>query len=59
MIFVSVSDLLRNWQIVSSSVEHLHREVVDMVEIPSKKTPVAFLRRVDGVFDFWFEPGSI
>ena len=41
------------------TVDDLHREVVDKVEIPSKKTPGAVLRRVDEVFDCWFESGSM
>lgn len=40
-------------------VEDLHREVVDKVTIPSKKTPGTVLKRVDEVFDCWFESGSM
>lgn len=40
-------------------VEDLHREVVDKVEIPSKQNPGTFLKRVDEVFDCWFESGSM
>eukprot|EP00554_Chaetoceros_debilis_P006576 CAMPEP_0194072646 /NCGR_PEP_ID=MMETSP0149-20130528/329_1 /TAXON_ID=122233 /ORGANISM="Chaetoceros debilis, Strain MM31A-1" /LENGTH=1167 /DNA_ID=CAMNT_0038752545 /DNA_START=98 /DNA_END=3601 /DNA_ORIENTATION=+ len=40
-------------------VEDLHREVVDKLEIPSKKNPGTFLKRVDEVFDCWFESGSM
>eukprot|EP00590_Aulacoseira_subarctica_P009987 CAMPEP_0172418170 /NCGR_PEP_ID=MMETSP1064-20121228/4688_1 /TAXON_ID=202472 /ORGANISM="Aulacoseira subarctica , Strain CCAP 1002/5" /LENGTH=1169 /DNA_ID=CAMNT_0013156975 /DNA_START=55 /DNA_END=3565 /DNA_ORIENTATION=+ len=40
-------------------VEDLHREVVDHIQIPSVKTPGAFLKRVDEVFDCWFESGSM
>ena len=42
----SASDLLITWQIVSSTVEDLHREVIDMVRISPKKTPGTFIRRV-------------
>jgi len=41
------------------TVDDLHREVVDKVEIPSKKTPGVMLRRIDEVFDCWFESGSM
>ncbi|CAJ1931469.1 unnamed protein product, partial [Cylindrotheca closterium] len=40
-------------------VEDLHRKTVDKVEIPSKKQPGAMLRRIDEVFDCWFESGSM
>ncbi len=40
-------------------VEDLHREIVDKVEIPSKKNPGTVLKRVDEVFDCWFESGSM
>jgi isoleucyl-tRNA synthetase len=40
-------------------VEDLHRETVDKITIPSKKTPGTVLRRVDEVFDCWFESGSM
>ena len=40
-------------------VDDLHREVVDKLEIPSKKNPGTFLKRVDEVFDCWFESGSM
>lgn len=40
-------------------VDDLHRETVDKIEIPSKKNPGTVLRRVDEVFDCWFESGSM
>jgi isoleucyl-tRNA synthetase len=40
-------------------VEDLHRETVDQITIPSQKTPGGVLRRVDEVFDCWFESGSM
>ena len=40
-------------------VEDLHKDVVDLVTIPSKKNPGQMLRRVDEVFDCWFESGSM
>jgi isoleucyl-tRNA synthetase len=40
-------------------VEDLHRETVDQIEIPSKKNPGQILRRIDEVFDCWFESGSM
>jgi isoleucyl-tRNA synthetase len=40
-------------------VDDLHRETVDKVEIPSKKSPGTTLKRVEEVFDCWFESGSM
>jgi isoleucyl-tRNA synthetase len=40
-------------------VDDLHRETVDKVTIPSKKNPGTVLKRVDEVFDCWFESGSM
>jgi len=40
-------------------VDDLHRETVDDVTIPSKKNPGTVLKRVDEVFDCWFESGSM
>lgn len=40
-------------------VDDLHRETVDKIEIPSKKNPGTVLRRIDEVFDCWFESGSM
>lgn len=40
-------------------VKDLHRETVDGLVIPSKKSPGTTLKRVDEVFDCWFESGSM
>lgn len=37
----------------------LHRESIDDIKIPSKKNPGTFLKRIDEVFDCWFESGSM
>lgn len=42
-----------------TKVEDLHRETVDKVTIPSKKNPGTELRRIEEVFDCWFESGSM
>eukprot|EP00551_Chaetoceros_affinis_P005894 CAMPEP_0203662048 /NCGR_PEP_ID=MMETSP0090-20130426/151_1 /ASSEMBLY_ACC=CAM_ASM_001088 /TAXON_ID=426623 /ORGANISM="Chaetoceros affinis, Strain CCMP159" /LENGTH=1150 /DNA_ID=CAMNT_0050524789 /DNA_START=83 /DNA_END=3532 /DNA_ORIENTATION=- len=41
------------------TVDDLHRETVDDITIPSKKNPGTVLKRVDEVFDCWFESGSM
>lgn len=40
-------------------VTDLHRETVDSITIPSTKNPGQVLRRIDEVFDCWFESGSM
>ena len=40
-------------------VEDLHRESIDDLTIPSKQNPGTVLKRVDEVFDCWFESGSM
>lgn len=40
-------------------ITDLHKEVVDKITIPSKKNPGSELKRVDEVFDCWFESGSM
>jgi isoleucyl-tRNA synthetase len=40
-------------------VTDLHKDVVDKITIPSKKNPGTVLKRVDEVFDCWFESGSM
>jgi isoleucyl-tRNA synthetase len=40
-------------------VDDLHREVVDAIEIPSRRAGVAPLKRVPEVLDCWFESGAM
>lgn len=40
-------------------LDDIHRHFVDDILIPSKKNPGTFLRRVEEVFDCWFESGSM
>lgn len=40
-------------------INDLHRDTVDKIFIPSQKTPGTFLKRVEDVFDCWFESGSV
>lgn len=40
-------------------ITDLHKDVVDEITIPSKLNPGTVLRRVDEVFDCWFESGSM
>jgi isoleucyl-tRNA synthetase len=43
----------------SGPITDLHRDSVDDITIPSKLKPGTVLRRVDEVFDCWFESGSM
>lgn len=40
-------------------VKDIHRHFIDHIEIASKKKPGTFLKRVDEVFDCWFESGAM
>ncbi len=41
------------------SITDLHRENIDPITFPSQKTPGGTMRRVNEVFDCWFESGSM
>lgn len=40
-------------------ITDIHREFVDVITIPSKRPGVAPLKRIEEVFDCWFESGSM
>jgi isoleucyl-tRNA synthetase len=46
-------------ELSGTRVEDLHRETIDSLTIPSKKNPGTVLKRVEDVFDCWFESGSM
>jgi isoleucyl-tRNA synthetase len=56
---VCIGSVEELYQASGVRVTDLHREVVDLIKIPSKKNPGTFLSRVDEVFDCWFESGSM
>ena len=56
---VCIGSVEQLFELSGVRVEDLHRETVDKVEIPSKKNPGTMLKRVDEVFDCWFESGSM
>ncbi|HKO94271.1 MAG TPA: isoleucine--tRNA ligase, partial [Polyangiaceae bacterium] len=41
------------------SIKDLHRETIDAITFPSRKTPKGRMRRLEEVFDCWFESGSM
>jgi len=56
---VCVGSIEELYQLSGVRVTDLHREFIDDIEIPSKKRPGTMLRRIDEVFDCWFESGSM
>lgn len=55
----SVAELEERAGLPKGSVADLHRQHVDQIEIPSSRPGNAPLRRVEDVFDCWFESGSM
>mmetsp|Transcript_3800 Transcript_3800/g.9971 ORF Transcript_3800/g.9971 Transcript_3800/m.9971 type:complete len:1171 (+) Transcript_3800:129-3641(+) len=57
---ICVGSIAELEELTGTKVTDLHREFVDKLEIPSKKNPEGPpLKRVDEVFDCWFESGSM
>ncbi|GMH96916.1 hypothetical protein TrST_g6254 [Triparma strigata] len=56
---VCVGSIEELYELSGVRVEDLHRETIDKIEIPSKKNPGTVLKRIDEVFDCWFESGSM
>ena len=42
-----------------ANITDLHRESIDHLEIPSRTNPGSMLKRIEEVFDCWFESGSM
>jgi isoleucyl-tRNA synthetase len=43
----------------AGSIKDLHRESIDTITFPSRKTARGRMRRIEEVFDCWFESGSM
>jgi len=57
---ICISSIAQLEELTGEKVTDLHREFVDKLEIPSQKNPGGPpLKRVDEVFDCWFESGSM
>ncbi|HEX6242570.1 MAG TPA: class I tRNA ligase family protein, partial [Polyangiales bacterium] len=41
------------------SIKDLHRETIDNITFPSRKSAAGRMRRIEEVFDCWFESGSM
>ena len=57
---ICIGSIAQLEELTGQKVTDLHREFVDKLEIPSQKNPGGPpLKRVDEVFDCWFESGSM
>jgi isoleucyl-tRNA synthetase len=45
--------------LAKGSINDIHREFIDHIQIPSRTNPGTFLTRINDVFDCWFESGSM
>jgi len=55
----STSELEELAGLSKGSIKDLHRETIDGITFPSRKSAVGRMRRIDEVFDCWFESGSM
>ncbi len=55
----SVAQLEELAGLPKGSIKDLHRESIDSITFPSRKNPQGRMRRIDEVFDCWFESGSM
>ncbi|MEZ5973872.1 MAG: isoleucine--tRNA ligase [Planctomycetota bacterium] len=55
----SVQQLEELAGLTPGSLTDLHRETIDPITFPSKRTPGGTMRRTSEVFDCWFESGSM
>ena len=57
--FVCVGSIAELEELTGQKVEDLHRETVDKLTIPSRRSGKPPLKRISEVFDCWFESGSM
>ncbi|HTU59815.1 MAG TPA: class I tRNA ligase family protein, partial [Polyangiales bacterium] len=55
----SVAELEELAGLPRGSIKDLHRETIDGITFPSRKTAQGRMRRIEEVFDCWFESGSM
>ena len=55
----SVAQLEELASMPRGSIADLHRETIDAITFPSRKKPQGRMRRIEEVFDCWFESGSM
>lgn len=56
---VCIGSIAELQQYTTKPITDLHREHIDDIEIPSKRSGYPPLRRIPQVFDCWFESGSM
>jgi isoleucyl-tRNA synthetase len=57
--FGSVRELEERAGLPPGSIGDLHRESIDGITFPARKTPGGVMQRIGEVFDCWFESGSM
>jgi isoleucyl-tRNA synthetase len=55
----SVAELEELAGLPKGSIKDLHRETIDSITFPSRRTSQGRMRRIEEVFDCWFESGSM
>jgi isoleucyl-tRNA synthetase len=56
---ICIGSIAQLEQETGMKITDLHRESIDQLEIPSRQNPGTMLRRIEEVFDCWFESGSM
>lgn len=56
---VCIGSVAELQQYTDQKITDLHMECIDHIQIPSRKNPGRFLKRVPFVLDCWFESGSM
>jgi isoleucyl-tRNA synthetase len=56
---ICIGSIEELYELSGERITDLHRESIDHITIPSKKNPGTVLKRIDEVFDCWFESGSM
>ena len=55
----SLQELEEKANLEKGTIQDLHRHNIDDIKIPSTKNPGTYLRRIEEVFDCWFESGAM
>jgi len=55
----SIGELEDRAGLQRGALTDIHRETIDPITFPSRKTPGGTMRRISEVFDCWFESGSM
>ena len=55
----SVAELESQAGLEPGSIQDLHMDTIDRIQVPSKRNPGTWLTRIPDVFDCWFESGAM